>query len=40
MEEGIRQFNNCVECHGSGNKHDIKGGKASKEGKRGKREDD
>ena len=26
VEEGIRQFNNCVECHRSGNKHDIKGG--------------
>jgi hypothetical protein len=27
IEEGIRQFDNCVECHRSGNKHDIRGGK-------------
>lgn len=25
IEEGIRQFDNCVECHRSGDKHDIKG---------------
>ena len=27
VEEGIRQFENCVVCHRSANKHDIKGGK-------------
>ena len=27
VEEGIRQFDDCVACHRSGNKHDIKGGK-------------
>lgn len=37
VEEGIGQFDNCVECHRSGNKHDIQGGK---EGKGDKREDD
>lgn len=26
VEEGIRKFDNCVECHRSGNKHDIQGG--------------
>lgn len=31
IEEGIRQFDNCVECHRSANEHDIKGGN----GKRG-----
>lgn len=25
MEEGIRDFSACVECHRSGNKHDIRG---------------
>ena len=39
--EGIRQFDNCVECHRSGNKHDIKGGReGGKEGHRDKHEDD
>jgi hypothetical protein len=37
VEEGIRQFDNCVECHRSGNKHEIKGGK---EGRGEGREDD
>jgi hypothetical protein len=27
IEEGISKFDNCVECHRSANKHDIKGGK-------------
>jgi hypothetical protein len=27
IEEGIRNFDNCVECHRSANKRDIKGGK-------------
>ena len=25
LEEGIRDFNNCVECHRSGNEHEIVG---------------
>ena len=37
IEEGIRQFDNCVECHRSGNKHDIRGGK---EGQGDRREKD
>jgi hypothetical protein len=37
VDEGIRQFDNCVECHRSGNKHDIKGGK---EGRGDRRDDD
>ena len=27
LEEGIRQFDKCVECHRSGDKHEAKGGK-------------
>ncbi|MGV0949882.1 MAG: cytochrome c3 family protein [Azonexus sp.] len=38
IEEGIRKFDNCVECHRSGNKHDIRGGEGG-EG-RGKKEHD
>ena len=26
IEEGIRDFNNCVECHRNANEHDIRGG--------------
>ena len=37
VEEGIRNFDNCVECHGGGNKHDIKGGK---EGRGDRQKDD
>ncbi|MBS1191288.1 MAG: Cytochrome c, class conserved region [Rhodocyclaceae bacterium] len=38
IEEGIRDFTNCVECHRSGDEHDIRmpGG----EGRRGKKHDD
>ena len=25
IEEGVSKFNNCIECHRSANKHDIKG---------------
>jgi hypothetical protein len=25
IEEGIRDFRNCVECHRNANKHDIRG---------------
>jgi hypothetical protein len=28
VEEGIRQFDNCVECHRSADEHDIRGGKS------------
>ncbi len=37
VEEGIRKFDNCVECHRSANEDDIKGGK---EGGGDKREHD
>ncbi|MEI8325224.1 MAG: class III cytochrome C family protein [Betaproteobacteria bacterium] len=42
VEEGVRQFDNCVECHRSGNKHDIKGAQGAGEKNRGKngRDDD
>ena len=36
IEEGIRNFDNCVECHRSGNEHDIRDG----DGKRNSEEDD
>jgi len=36
VEEGIRDFNNCVECHRSADEHDIRGRGTD----RGKREDD
>jgi len=29
IKEGISKYDNCVECHSSGNKHDIKGGRDS-----------
>jgi hypothetical protein len=32
IEEGIRDFDKCVECHRNANKHDIRGGNGSKEG--------
>ena len=34
VEEGIRDYGNCVECHRSGNKHDIRGGRGEGEGGR------
>lgn len=34
IEEGISKFDNCVECHRSANKHDIKGGKSEGQGQR------
>ena len=44
IEEGIRKFNNCVECHRSANKHDIKGvlgnGKEKAEEGHGRKEQD
>lgn len=36
IEEGISKFDNCVECHRSANKHDIKGGKGEGEGEHGR----
>jgi hypothetical protein len=39
VEEGIRNFDNCVECHRSANEHDIKG-RGREGGGQGKREDD
>ena len=39
IEEGIRDFDNCVECHRSADKHDIKGRKdEARNGKEQKRE--
>ena len=40
IEEGISKFDNCVECHRSANKHDIKGGGEGSRAGGGKREDD
>ncbi len=34
IEEGIRDYDNCVECHRNSNEHDIRGG--GREGKQGK----
>lgn len=39
VKEGIRDFANCVECHRSGDEHDIKGRGGERDG-RGRREDD
>lgn len=39
IEEGIRDFDNCVECHRSANEHDIRGRGESREG-RGDDDDD
>lgn len=39
IEEGIRNFDNCVECHRSADEHDIRGGKESG-GRKGERERD
>ena len=41
VDEGIRDFNNCVECHRSADEHDIRNrGEAGGNRGRGKREDD
>lgn len=34
IKEGISNYDNCVECHFSGNKHDIKGGKNGRKDER------
>ncbi len=34
IKEGIREYNNCVECHRNADEHDIRGGYGKKEGKR------
>jgi hypothetical protein len=41
VEEGIRDFDDCVECHRSANKHDISGrGEGQVEGRRSRGHDD
>lgn len=44
VEEGVRDYDNCVECHRSANKHDIRGrggdGEGRGEGKHGRKHDD
>lgn len=35
IKEGIRSFDNCVECHRSGDEHDIRGGRGEHEGRHG-----
>ncbi len=42
IEEGIGNFDNCVECHRSGNKHDMRGERGGERGERhhGRREHD
>ena len=45
IEEGIRDFDNCVECHRNADEHDIRGPYGKREGKRerkleGKKHDD
>lgn len=44
IEEGIRNFDSCIKCHRSANKHDIRGGdgegRGKSEGKQGRRERD
>jgi hypothetical protein len=40
VKEGIRDFANCVACHRSGNKHDIRAATGARGAERGKRERD
>lgn len=44
IEEGIRDFDNCVECHRSADEHDIRGrggeGRGNGEGRQGRKEHD
>lgn len=42
IEEGIRDFDNCVECHRSADEHDIRGpyGERRKDGRDGQRHED
>jgi hypothetical protein len=42
IEEGVSKFDNCVECHRSANKHDIKGGEGGgqRERKNGRKKGD
>jgi cytochrome c2 len=44
IEEGIRDFDNCVECHRSADEHDIRGRggerDGKKDGKRGRKDHD
>jgi hypothetical protein len=39
VEEGIRDFENCVECHRSANKHDIRG-RGERESEHGRKHED
>ncbi len=39
VEEGIRNFDNCVECHRNADEHDIRGDHGKKSGKGSERED-
>lgn len=39
IKEGISKYDNCVECHRSGNKHDIKGSHSG-DSERGRKHDD
>ncbi|MBK5915766.1 hypothetical protein [Rhodocyclus purpureus] len=40
LEEGIRKFDDCVECHRSADEHDIRGGREGRGGKRRHDDDD
>jgi hypothetical protein len=40
IEEGIRDFDNCVECHRSADEHDIRGSRGQGEGRLGGRKHD
>lgn len=34
IKEGVRDYNNCVECHRNADEHDIRGGFGGREGRR------
>lgn len=40
IEEGLRDFDDCVECHRSADEHDIRGGYGKRGGEHGREEDD
>lgn len=40
IKEGIRDYDNCVECHRNADEHDIRGGYGKREGKRDRKHDD
>ncbi len=37
IEEGIREYNNCIECHRNADEHDIRGGNGKREGEQGRK---